>query len=73
LTHIFNDNFVFKDTVEEEYGLDAREFKSFYQASDEAAVSRLYGGIHYAPACFNGVNQGEKVGKFIIGNLKTRK
>jgi hypothetical protein len=41
------------------------EFTSFYHASDEAAVSRLYGGIHYRPAIDYGVEQGEKVGKLV--------
>jgi hypothetical protein len=72
LTSIFGDNFDFLDDTEEEYGLPARPFTSFIEASEEAAISRLYGGIHYAPACFNGVDQGEKVGKFIIGNLKLK-
>ena len=72
LTHIFGDNFSFNDTVEEEYGLPVRSFNSFLEASEEAAVSRLYGGIHYMPAIDYGVAQGEKVGKFIIENVKTK-
>ncbi len=72
LTSIYGSSFAFLDNTEEEYGLPARSFTSFLQASDEAAISRLYGGIHYAPACFNGVEQGEKVGKFVIGNLKMK-
>lgn len=72
LTHIFGDNFAFNDTVEEEYGLPARSFDSFLQASEEAAISRLYGGIHYRPAIDNGVAQGEKVGKYIIGQVTTK-
>ena len=72
LTSIYGDNFAFLDNTEEEYGLPARSFTSFLQASDEAAISRLYGGIHYSPACFNGVSQGEKVGKFVSSNLKLK-
>ncbi|MCB0553116.1 MAG: vanadium-dependent haloperoxidase [Phaeodactylibacter sp.] len=70
LTSIFGDSFQFDDTTEEEYGLPVRSFNSFFDASDEAAVSRLYGGIHYKPAIFNGVAQGEKVGKFVVENVK---
>ncbi|MDX2302895.1 MAG: vanadium-dependent haloperoxidase [Microscillaceae bacterium] len=73
LTGLLGDSFAFKDTTEVEYGLPAREFKSFMEASDEAAKSRLYGGIHYRSACENGVAQGEMVGKFIRQNLRTRK
>ena len=72
LTDLFGDDFAFEDTVEEEYGLPSRSFKSFLQASEEAAVSRLYGGIHYRPAIDFGVDQGEAVGKFIVENLVTR-
>lgn len=72
LTSIFGDNFQFTDTTEEEYGLPARTFNSFFEASDEAAVSRLYGGIHYKPAIYNGVAQGEKVGRFVVENLKMK-
>jgi len=70
LTSIFGDNFAFDDTTEEEYGLPVRSFTSFYHASDEAAVSRLYGGIHYRPAIDYGVDQGEKVGYFIVDKVK---
>ncbi len=73
LTHLFGDNFAYIDSVEVQYGMPPRSFESFYQASDEAAVSRLYGGIHYAPACFIGVEQGQKVGDFIVERIKTKK
>ncbi len=72
LTDLYGENFAFEDTTEMEYGLPMRSFDSFLDASAEAAVSRLYGGIHYRPAIDNGVSQGRKVGEFIIGNLKTR-
>ena len=72
LTSIYGDNFSFRDNTEEEYGLPVRSFTSFYEAADEAAISRLYGGIHYPPACFNGVAQGEKVGNFVVSSLKLK-
>ncbi len=73
LTSIYGDNFHFKDNTEEEYGLTVREFDSFYAASEEAAVSRLYGGIHYRPAIDNGVAQGQKVGDFVVANVEMKK
>jgi len=73
LTDIFGENFAYEDDVEVEYGLPARSFNSFLAASQEAAVSRLYGGIHYRPAIDLGVEQGKDVGKFILDNLDTRK
>ena len=72
LTSVFGDGFSFVDTTEEEFGLPAREFNSFLEASSEAAVSRLYGGIHYRPAIDNGVAQGEKVGEFVVKNLQLK-
>lgn len=73
LTHLYGDDFAFADSTELAYGLPVRSFTSFYHASDEAAVSRLYGGIHYRPAIDYGVKQGEEVGKFIVENIQTKK
>lgn len=66
LTSIYGDPFPFEDTVEIPYGLPMRSFNSFLDASAEAAISRLYGGIHYMPAIDNGVAQGKKLGAFIV-------
>ncbi len=73
LTGVFGDNFSFVDSTEVEYGLPARTYGSFLQASEEAAISRLYGGIHYMPAIEQGVAQGERVGEYVVENLVTRK
>lgn len=73
LTSIFGDNFSFLDTTEEEFGLPARQFNSFLEASNEAAVSRMYGGIHYRPAIDHGVAQGEKVGDFVVKNIQMKR
>jgi hypothetical protein len=70
LTQIFGDNFAFDDTTELLYGLPVRKFKSFYDASSEAAISRMYGGIHYRAAIDNGLVQGKNIGNFIAENLK---
>ena len=71
LTDLFGEPFVFEDTTELEYGLPSRTFNSFFEASEEAAISRLYGGIHYMPACRNGVDQGRALGAFIISKVQT--
>jgi PAP2 superfamily len=68
LTNFFGDNFSFTDTSEEYFGLPSRKFNSFTQAAQEAAISRLYGGIHYRDACENGVIQGNLIGTHIIKN-----
>ena len=72
LTQLFGDDFSFTDDVEVKYGLPERSFKSFLEASQEAAISRLYGGIHYMPAIEDGVEQGRNVGQFICKNLSTQ-
>ncbi len=72
LTHLIGEDFAYTDDVELKYGLPVRKFKSFKQASAEAAISRLYGGIHYMPAIAEGVKQGELLGQYIISELKTK-
>ncbi len=71
LTNLFGDSFAYVDTTEVEYGLPSRSFESFYAASEEAAISRLYGGIHYRPAIDYGVDQGKKVGQLIVDRVQT--
>lgn len=72
LTDLFGDNFQFTDTTELEYGLPARSYKSFIHASEEAAISRLYGGIHYMMAIEEGVNQGHAVGTYVVEQIQTK-
>lgn len=72
LTSIYGDNFSFEDDTEVQYGLPIRSFDSFMHASEEAAISRLYGGIHYMPAIANGVTQGKALGKHIVDKLELR-
>ena len=73
LTHLFGENFAYEDTVEKEFGLPTRRYQSFKQAASEAAMSRLWGGIHYMPAIVNGSQQGNNLGSFIVKTLKTQK
>jgi hypothetical protein len=69
LTDLYGDNFAFTDDSEVEYDLPERSYTSFLAASEEAAVSRLYGGIHYRPAIDYGVTQGEAVGRHLLSKL----
>ncbi len=69
LTDIFGDNFAFDDDTEIRYGLPVRSFNSFNEAADEAAISRMYGGIHYRKAVEVGVKQGRDLGHFVLENL----
>ena len=72
LTDLYGDDFSFTDTTEVAYGLGERTYTSFIHAAEEAAISRLYGGIHYRMAIDEGVVQGQAVGEHIIKNLQTR-
>ena len=69
LTRIFGDEFSFEDNTEVKYGLPIRSFTSFSQAANEAAISRLYGGIHYRSAVENGIIQGRNLGKHVAEKL----
>ncbi len=70
--HYFPEYKNFKDSSEVQFGLPVRSFETFADAADEAAMSRLYGGIHFMPSIKNGVEQGRQVGRFILANIKTQ-
>ncbi|MCM4166878.1 hypothetical protein KCTC52924_01733 [Arenibacter antarcticus] len=73
LTQIFGDNFSFDDDTEVPFGLPIRSFGSFRSAAEEAALSRLYGGIHYRSAIELGVKQGVDLGDFVVNKLAMTK
>ncbi len=62
----------FADWTHAERGLPVRFFVSFDQAADEAAISRLYGGIHFRPAIDLGVEQGRCIGQRILDRVTFR-
>jgi hypothetical protein len=72
LTELYGHNFSFEDTTEIPYGLPTRSFNSFLHAAEEAAISRLYGGIHYMMAIEEGVIQGDQIGKYIVEKLTSQ-
>ena len=65
LTSVFGKNFSFDDATHADDGIKPRHFSDFHAAATEAAVSRLYGGIHFRAANENGLRQGVEVGGFI--------
>ena len=72
LTDIFGENYAFTDNMHLSRGdIDGspRSFDSFFDFADEAAISRLYGGIHFRSAIIVGVDQGKAVGEN-IGKIK---
>jgi hypothetical protein len=70
---MFGDDFAFTDSTEVAFDIPARNFKSFKAAANEASISRFYGGIHYMPSIINGVDEGERIGRFALSKLKTCK
>lgn len=50
-----------------------RQFQSFRAAAQEAATSRLYGGIHYPMAIEAGLRQGDEIGALVVERLQTRR
>ncbi len=72
LTDQFGEGFAFDDDTEVEYGLPIRSFSSFEEAAAEAAISRLYGGIHYRMAIEEGIVQGRRVGENVLLRIRTR-
>lgn len=72
LTEIFGPSFAFTDSTEVPYGLPARSFPSFEAAANQAAISRLYGGIHFRPAIVEGQKQGKQVGRHVVERVVTR-
>ena len=71
LTYLLGDKFAYTDNTEEMFDLKPRHFNSFREAAAEAAISRLYGGIHYRDAIDQGVVEGAKLGQFISHKLQT--
>jgi membrane-associated phospholipid phosphatase len=72
LTQLYGDSAAFVDSSEVEFGLPARRFPSFRAAAAEAAISRLYAGIHYRPAIDEGAALGGQVGALVVSRVITR-
>lgn len=70
LTAVFGDNFAFDDATHEDEGLPVRSFPSFTAAAEEAAMSRMYGGIHFRFGNEAGLAQGRAIGA-LAAQLKT--
>jgi hypothetical protein len=65
LTSFFGNDVAFTDTS---LGLPlvSRTFQNFTQAADEAGVSRIFGGIHFASANFDGLATGRSLGNYVV-------
>jgi hypothetical protein len=66
----------FTDTMHTDHDLDPpqepRSFDSFDEAGAEAAVSRLYGGIHYTFDNNEGLRAGQCIGQVILDRVSFR-
>lgn len=72
LTDLFGEDFAFDDRTHEDEGMAARHYPSFASAAEEAALSRLYGGIHFRSGIERGLEQGRCIGAH-VNALRTRK
>lgn len=63
LSDILGYNYSFTDHTHDGDGFAPHSFNSFFDFADEAAISRLYGGIHYRAANENGLNKGIEIGR----------
>lgn len=68
LTWLFN-TVAFTDRTHEERLGGVRSYTSFWAAANEAAISRLYGGIHYRDAIERGIEMGECVSQYALDNI----
>jgi hypothetical protein len=65
LTDLFGESYAFVDNTHDDRGFAPRSFGSFLEAAEEAAISRLYGGIHFRAAIVSGVTQGRCIGEAV--------
>ncbi len=73
MTHCFGDQLSFMDTSLVDYGIPARKIHSFRKAAEEAALSRLYGGIHYRFDNDEGLKVGKQVGELVVARVRLKK
>jgi len=62
----------FEDSTNLALGHSVRRYGSFQEAADEAAESRVYGGIHYPMGRDNGKVLGRCIGRFVLERLRAQ-
>jgi PAP2 superfamily len=65
LADLFGDRYSFDDHTYDARSLAPRHFDAFSDCASEAAISRLYGGIHFRPAIDVGQAQGRCIGRAV--------
>jgi hypothetical protein len=81
LTYIYGNEFMFTDfshvgrpkDLERNVEYKPRKFNSFFEAAEESAMSRLYGGIHTRLDNEVGLTEGKKIGANVLALYKTEK
>lgn len=66
LTSLFGNQVAFTDHTNDRRGFLPRSYTSFWDMANEAALSRLYGGIHFRDAIENGLEQGRCIGRQVL-------
>lgn len=66
-------NLSFTDRTNTNLGFTPRFYTSFYEAANEAALSRLYGGIHFREANESGIKQGHAIAQFLLKRVQLKK
>ncbi len=69
LTREFGDNIPVTDNTYAWNGSTPRQYASFSKLAEEAAISRLYAGIHYKFSIEDGLEMGKKLGDQVAGIL----
>lgn len=70
LTEYFGADYAFTDSSEVPFHMPVRSFHSFFEAADEAAMSRLFGGIHFRSGNEAGKILGKKVGRKVLETIQ---
>ena len=63
---LFGASLAFTDATHAADGIKPRDFANFQAAAEEAAISRLYGGIHFRAAIDAGLTQGSCVADHVM-------
>jgi membrane-associated phospholipid phosphatase len=63
---LFGEDYLVIDRTQERLGFEPRVFDSFAAVAEEAALSRLYGGIHFRSGNEGGLAQGRCIGQRVL-------
>jgi hypothetical protein len=73
LTSVFGENFHFTDHTYDYLGMTPRSFNSLFEVAQDAAISRLYAGIHYRYSIEKGLIWGRKIAENILAKVRFKK